>query len=189
MKKWIGLDPSIASFGYAVLARHEPHMKPVVLALGTFTTKINRGEGKLADRARRVAEIGADLVTLLAQHRDIEAVYVESLALGMRTGRGTAQTLGRVRGLVEGICVALKLPIAEVRPEVLKLAVAQRTDASKEEVARVVRAYYGVSTTNDDVTDALAVAHVGAHRHGQGAVISSGVVRYNPPEQDEEELD
>lgn len=178
---WFGLDPSIAAFGYAVVYRADADGSPVCCALGTWKTKIDGDAGKLSDRARRVKELGALLLRLIDEWKPTE-VYVESLALGMKTSRGTAQTLGRIRGLVEGICIARPmLELAEVRPEVVKQAVTGRKDATKEQVARAVARFYATPSVFDadtNATDALAVAHVGAHRFGHGANVVSGVVDF-----------
>lgn len=178
-RTWIGLDPSISAFGYAVM-RQELGGQPFVLDIGTWKTRIDDRAGKLEDRARRVRELGAKLKALLYD-RQPSAVYVESLALGMKTGRGTVQTLGRIRGLVEGLCIGFSFELSEVRPEVLKEVVAGQKSASKEQVARVVMRLYPepkVFEADTNATDALAVAHVGAYRGGCGVTVSSGVVSF-----------
>jgi len=194
MKRWVGLDPSLSAFGYAVLYQHVGGV-PTCIDVGTWKTKIESTDGKFADRARRVRELGMQLVALLEEHDPVEAVYIEGLALGMKTSHGTVQTLGRVRGLVEGICLVRGLEIAEVAPATLKHVVTGRRNASKDEVARVVLGRYGagykagmINALDDNATDALAVAHVGAYRHGLGMVVSSGVVDYRRPVEDDDGL-
>jgi crossover junction endodeoxyribonuclease RuvC len=189
-RTWLGLDPSIQAFGWAVM-RREPGGQPFVRDLGTWHTRIDDGEGKMADRARRVRELTQKLVELLTEHRPQEA-YVESLALGMRTGRGTVQTLGRVRGIVEGVCFCHNVELAEVRPDVVKQAVTGRRDATKEQVARTLAGAYAtplVLNADTNATDALAVAHVGAYRAGHGVTVTSGVVSYRSPSDDDLCLD
>ena len=185
MTTWLGLDPSISNFGYAVM-RREIGGQPFVQSLGTWKTRIDDSAGKLEDRARRVRELGTKLLELVTEY-GVQDAYVESLALGMKTGMGTVQTLGRIRGLVEGICMSRGISLAEVRPDVLKQAVTGRRDSSKEQVARVLARAYPMPMVFDadtNATDALAVAHVGAHRCGCGVTISSGVVRHGQPTDD-----
>jgi Holliday junction resolvasome RuvABC endonuclease subunit len=188
-RTWIGIDPSIAALGFAVLRRLDPSAQPVLIEIGTLVTKLDKYEEKLADRARRIAELGRGLMAVLDRHPDLDAAYIESLVLNGRDGRVSVQTLGRVRGLVEGLCLARGLELSEVEPKVLKMAVAQRKDASKEDVARVVRRFYRTTETNNNATDSLAVAHVGAYRFGHGVTISSGVVQFRPPTDDDLNLD
>lgn len=180
MTAWVGLDPSISAFGYAVMSSNR--FRTAVLSVGTWTTRIDHDAGKLADRARRVLELGRNLDALLREF-GVQDAYVESLALGMRTGMGTVQTLGRIRGLVEGICLARSVTLVEVRPEALKQAITGRKDASKAEVARTMRSLYVLDDAwgrlDDNATDAVAVAHVGSARAGLDARLSSGVVRYD----------
>lgn len=177
--RWIGFDSSIAAFGYAVMCR-EPGGQPIVRQLGVWKTKIDHSAGKLDDRARRVGDLCDRLIELVDAEQPTE-VYVEDLALGMKTSRATVQTMGRVRGIVEGICRVRHIELAAVRPHILKQACTGRTDASKEHVREVVSRIYGIAPGTDlNATDAVAVAHVGAHRGGSGVTISSGVVRYDP---------
>ncbi len=129
---WLGLDTSIAAYGYAVLTNDTGPTS--VLAVGTWKTKVDKKLGKLADRALRVEAIGQQLLELVNTYKP-EAACVESLALGMKTGRGTAQTLGRMRGLTEGILLAKGIELSEVRPEQLKFVVCGGRGASKEDVA------------------------------------------------------
>lgn len=186
MTVWAGFDPSIAAFGYAVM-RKEIGGQPVLQTLGTWRTKIDPDAGKLEDRARRGRELAKRIVDLLNEW-GVQDCYIESPVLGMRDGKIAVHTAGRVRGIVEGLCFSRGLMLAEVRPEILKQAVTGRKDASKEQVARVLMRAYPfpmVFDSDTNATDALAVAHVGAHRGGAGVTISSGVVKYSPPSEDD----
>lgn len=186
MTVWAGLDPSIAAFGYAVM-RREVGGQPYLQTLGTWRTKIDADAGKLEDRARRCRELAVRIAELFTEF-GVQDAYIESPVLGLRDGKIAVHTAGRMRGLVEGICFARGVTLAEVRPEILKQAVTGRKDASKEQVARVLARAYPMPMVFDadtDATDALGVAHVGAHRGGSGVTISSGVVRYSPPSEDD----
>lgn len=176
---WLGLDTSISAFGFAVMVVNI-YGRPILVRGGVWLTKIDHAEGKLNDRARRVADLGDMLLKLIEEEKPT-AAYVEDLALGMKTSRGTAQTMGRVRGLVEGICRARRIELAAVRPDILKRACTGRRDASKERVREVVSRLYGIAPGADlNATDAVAVAHVGAHRFGHGVEVKSGTVQYQP---------
>lgn len=177
---WIGLDPALTAFGWVVMHR-ELGGQPTVVNIGTWRTKADARAGKLEDRAARVRELGLRLLTLIDSYGP-DSAYVESLAYvpGKTSGPATS-VLGRVRGLIEGICFARDVEIAEVRPDIVKQAVTGRRDASKEQVARILARAYpyaGVLDADSNATDALAVAHVGAHRHGNGVTVENGVVRY-----------
>ena len=53
----------------------------------------------------------------------------------------------------------------------------------------MVTQHYRVSSSELDATDALAVAHVGAHRFGHGVTVSSGVVSYRAESESDDLLD
>lgn len=188
MRRWVGFDSSIRSFGYAVMRESgSSTVAPVLEAIGTITTMIDPGAPKMLDRARRIADLAKNIGTVLTSARP-DVVFIESLALGMRTGMGTVQTLGRVRGLVEGICFERKIPLFEIRPEIIKQAVTGDKGASKSDVARVLaRRFYPtpiVFSANEDETDAIAVAHVGWSKGRSGPTIQNGVVRNRVEEDD-----
>lgn len=186
-RTWVGLDPSIAAFGYAVL-HSAGGSRFDVLAVGTWKTKPDADEGKRDDRARRVLSIGRELKALLGEHRP-SLVAIESPVLGMKDGKVSVHIAGRVRGLVEGLCVAGELELVEYTAQAVKKATAGRHNASKEEVAAAVRRFYPSHATwnlDNNATDALAVAHVGASR--SGPMMSSGVISYRPQEEEEFEV-
>lgn len=185
---WIGLDPSIAAFGWAAMRQFQGG-QPDVIDLGTWSTKKDQKAGALEDVARRVDAIAGQLLKLIDDHHPREA-FVESLVLGgPRKGMLATSVLGRVRGVVEGVCKARGIRLAEVRPDVLKLAVTGHRDASKEQVARVLSRFYPypkVLDADTNATDALSAAHVGAHRFRSGYRLEANVVRYTPPSESDE---
>lgn len=185
VRTWLGLDTSIAAFGFAVMRRVDGGGAPYLARGGVWLTKIDHSEGKLDDRARRIADLCRLLIDLVETEKPAE-VYVEDLALGMKTSRGTAQTMGRVRGIVEMLCADRYLELAAIRPDVLKQACTGRRNASKEEVREVVSKLYGIAPGADlNATDAVACAHVGAHRFGHGVNVSSGVVSYRKDDEED----
>lgn len=193
-RTWIGLDPSLAAFGWAVM-RHEVGGQPYAVAIGTWRTKIDGDVKKLENRARRVRELIVSMRDLVVEYRPTEA-YVESAALVHgRQNFHSISAAGRVRGIVDTCGVLLGFEVAEVQPHVLKKAITGRADASKEEVASMVgQLYYGPSgrfwgKKELDATDALAVAHVGAYRYGHGVTVSSGVVSYRQDVEADDALD
>lgn len=190
-RTWIGLDAALSAFGWAVMNR-ELGGQPTVLSMGVWRTRTDAKAGKFEDRARRVREIIVNLRDLAVEFKPQEA-YVESPAFkhGEQSYLSVAAS-GRVRGVVDTVCVLLGIDLAEVRPDVVKQAVTGRRDASKEQVARMLESMYrlGVDEKRDlNSTDALAVAHVGAHRYGGAVNVSSGVVSYRDVESDLDGLD
>ncbi len=164
MSVWLGLDPSIAAFGWALLDTESG-----LVALGSWRTKVDAKAGKFEDRARRAEAIGRQLIALISNFRPSSA-SIEAPVLMPNDGKMSVHASARVRGVAEGVCLALGLPLTEVSPQDVKRAIAGEPGASKEAVARRLFHLYGRDTrigdADDNATDALAVAHVGLARGG-----------------------
>ncbi len=163
--RWLGLDTALTAFGWAVMEQ-EPDGPPHLLELGTWRTKPDKSApGKFADHARRIDALGEQLVDLVERVRP-SVLFVESLAFVPRSGFLSSSSMGRVRGLVDGVSKALRLPVHEFGPMVMKRALCGTADAEKAQVAKALfRLYAAVSTggpIDENATDAAAVAHVGA---------------------------
>jgi Holliday junction resolvasome RuvABC endonuclease subunit len=170
--RWLGFDPSITAFGWALFEDRR------LLECGTWKTKIDQDAGKLADRARRILELGRQIDRMLTEHV-LAGVVIEGLVLGIKTGRPAVMTLGRVRGLVEGLCIARGLKLLEVRADQVKKAWTGRRDATKEEVALAVRRFFPmVAGASLDTTDAVSVGWAGRDHLKIGLVLTNA---YTPP--------
>lgn len=187
MTIWIGLDPSIAAFGYAVLGA-EPHQKLEVIDVGTWHTRPDSGAQKRDDRARRILELGRKLKALLQAYQP-RTVAIESPVLGMRDGKVAVHVAARVRGMVEGLVVGFNFGLVEYTPQAVKKSMTGRNDASKEEVAMALARTYDLSglELDDNATDALAVANLAARRMG---LVSMAVPsKYSPTTDAGDDLD
>lgn len=179
---WFGLDPSIASFGWAVCCAEG------VVDLGAWRTKVDSKSGKFADKGRRSEEIGRALLALLQSYRPKRA-FIEAPALMPRDGKLSVHASARVRGLAEGLCLAHGVTLVELGSQKVKRAITGDPGASKEQVARRLMQIFPVARVLDaglDATDALAVAVVGDAGGLWGAPIVANVVANRP---DEGELD
>jgi Holliday junction resolvasome RuvABC endonuclease subunit len=181
----LGLDPSIAGFGYAALKLPWSAGPLEVVRAGTWKTKPNASDAKRDDRARRVLELATKLRDVIAELKP-ELIAIESPVLGMRDGKVAVHVAGRVRGMVEGIVTAMGIGLVEYTPQDVKKHVAGAHDASKAAVADALFAR-GLKTEklDDNATDAMAVAYVAAQRCGFSRRLSSATV---PAPVDEEDL-
>lgn len=169
--RWLGLDPSLSAFGWAVCESET--QTPGVVDIGVWRTKIDGDEGKLEGRARRIYQLGQQLIDLVDLHRPRRA-FIESLVfLGpdasgrSRQSKSGVSASSRVRGMVEGICLAKGLELHECRPHSVRLAIVGQKKASKEDMARRLRQLFPVPCVMNaglDATDALAVAVYGDTR-------------------------
>ena len=166
MITWLGLDSSLAAFGYcAMKANDATPLEPWIVDAGTWVTKPDPNKKtKAADTKRRIAQLADQLAKLLEQHKPI-CVFVEGMIFFPRGGLITAAQLGRVRGMVDGVCGALRVPVFEFDPKRVKSEISGgQTGASKADVAaRIVRKFPALEGLDDNATDAAAVAWVGAH--------------------------
>jgi crossover junction endodeoxyribonuclease RuvC len=144
----IGVDPGLASTGYAVLKRDGSKM--VAVACGTLKTSPR------TPHAERLCALYDDIAAIVDAHAITEAAIeawfvhpVSKAAMGMAEARGAiiAALAGR------------QLPVAEYSPNEVKQAVTGNGRAEKQQIRFMVsRLASGVTAENDHAADALAVA-------------------------------
>jgi Holliday junction resolvasome RuvABC endonuclease subunit len=174
--RWLGLDPSIAGFGWACFEDEK------LIECGTWKTKPNpKAKRKLDDRADRINELGLQLVHLVDNFCP-KGAAIESITIGPAQSRVTASVLGRVRGLTEGICLARRVGLIELIPQTVKRRWCGAHNASKESVAIAVRRLFPVAAAGVglDATDAVAVGWA-ARADLLGALQLITKPNYNPP--------
>ncbi len=144
----IAIDPSLRLSGYAV-----------VDASGKTPRALAHGEIRNPP-ARPLSEclhaIHTAVLALIEQHQpDVAAIEGIIFVQSVRT----AITLGSARGAALLAFGQHKLPVYEYAPRRVKQAVVGRGGAAKEQVAYMVRARFGLTTTpGADAADALAIA-------------------------------
>jgi crossover junction endodeoxyribonuclease RuvC len=146
----LGVDPSLRGTGLAVV-EFRPGSAPLLLR--SATVRVPRGmpmPAALAEIHRAVAGFldGAPGVRHVALE---QTIYVQNFQ--------TAQILGAARGAAITAAALRELPVFEYPPLRVKLAVAGTGRASKEQLARAVRALLcHARTLAADEADAAAVA-------------------------------
>ena len=144
----LGVDPGSRRTGYGVVEREGRVFKVV-------------SHGTLAPRARqelapRLAEIARGIEAVIAATQPDwvaveEAFYHQSVH--------STLVLGHVRGAILATAAGAGKPVAEYSPRELKLSVVGHGDASKEQVADMVRRMLGLKgVLAPDAADALAAA-------------------------------
>ena len=195
--KAIGFDQSLTGFGWAVLSDTGGGN---LLRCGVWSTQREAAPGKVtADNTRRFGFLGQCALELVEAERSSDsyenetALFIEGLGVfGDRFTTAIGQ--GRLLGIVEGIALTLRLPLAEVPSlEVKKLVpiFGKRRKVEKREVAdavfelypearelvrEAVRDYPRVAGEKaaENVTDSIAIAHVGMRRAAFVARLSAG---------------
>lgn len=146
----LGVDPGLATTGYAFVAEAEDGALSA-LAFGVIQTA--QSEALPA----RLSELSDQLAALIQQWQPSEAA-VESLFFA--TNARTAMSVGQARGVVLLTVHRAHVPVFEYTPLQVKQAVSGYGKADKRQMQTMVRLLLGLerAPTPDDAADALAVA-------------------------------
>ncbi len=157
----LGIDPSLRGTGLALL-EFAPGRQPVLLRCRTVRVPASRSmAAALAEIHRAVA----DFIDTSEGVRHValeQTIYVQNFQ--------TAQILGAARGTAMAAAALRDLPVFEYAPLRVKRAVSGSGKASKEQLARTVKAMLGHGRTLDlDESDAAGVALCHAFTWQEGA--------------------
>ena len=152
----LGIDPGLSATGYGVIEVNGPRLMPV--AAGVIRT--DRG----AATAQRLAELAADLETVISDYNPSEAAIEEVF---VNRNLQTATGVGRAAGAALLTVARAGLEVAEYTPSAVKLAVSGSGTATKEQVQAMVARRLGLEAAPSpaDAADALAVAICHAQAH------------------------
>ena len=149
----IGVDPGLASTGYAVVAGSGTRLR--VVALGTIRTSPR------TPHPERLRAIHDGIATLAASH-EVGAAAVESWFVHpvSRAAMGMAEA----RGAILVALAAAAVEVTEYAPNTIKQAVTGQGGAGKAQVRAMVRRLVPADPQGDHEADALAAAicHLGS---------------------------
>jgi crossover junction endodeoxyribonuclease RuvC len=140
----LGIDAALCNLGLAAveLAASREHLVEVMVARTEPSPKKRRVRA-IDDDARRVAELVVALERFIDRHRPA-ALAVE--ATGAGKGSKAVRAMALVFGAVVAVAKVRGLPLVQASPTDVKLAIAGRKDASKDDVvAAVVKRFPGVA--------------------------------------------
>lgn len=143
----LGLDPGFASVGYALVLLGSSGERPV--RMGVFETeKSSKKRAVLAadDNVRRAREISVFLNDILTKgpHGPVRAICAETMSFPRSSS--VAAKMAMCWGVVSALSSLLDVPVLQVTPMGIKLAVAGAKTASKEEVQAAVQSRFGAET-------------------------------------------
>ncbi len=163
----LGLDPGSIATGYGLVERQGSRVVHIVHG----TLRPPRG-GTLPDR---LAFLHRELARILEEHRP-EFAVIERIFAG-RSIRA-ALVLGQARGVALAAIAATGIPISEVSPQQVKLAVTGSGAADKTQVQAMVRRLLALAIAPPrDAADALAAALCIAQQGRLGALHRSHLTR------------
>lgn len=155
----IGLDLSLTATGFALI-------EDDIVTVRTITSK-PRGDS-LADRQARLHNLVADLLCNHLPTGPIDLVVIEQPAFSRTTGHHHDRS-GYWWMVVDALWgwSESPLPVAEVSPTTLKKYLTGRGNAGKDEVLlAVARRYPDVAIRDNNMSDALGLAAMGARHLG-----------------------
>jgi len=145
----LGIDPGTNIMGYGILECLP--RKPVVVAIGVIDMH------KLEDHYSKIKMIFSRTLGLIDEfHPDIIAIEAPFFGKNIQS----MLKLGRAQGAAISAALYRDLPIFEYAPRRIKQAITGEGNASKEQVAGVLKSYLGLTKMpeNLDATDGLAAA-------------------------------
>lgn len=147
----MGIDPGTQVMGYGVLGIIGKKAEVVVLGV----VKLNKFESHY----KRLHRIYERVMSLAEQYLPDE-LAIEAPFFGKNVQ--SMLKLGRAQGVAMAAALARDIPIAEYAPLSVKMAVTGNGQASKEQVANMVKRLLAIDSSAVpqflDATDALAVA-------------------------------
>lgn len=154
----IGIDPGLASTGFAVIELLEKRGR--VCQWGTITTPSGRS------LSERLSSIYVNLSEILSRWHPALMV-VEDVYVYKKYPKAAIQ-LGAVRGVVLLAAEHKGIKVFEIKPTEVKSALTGSGRASKEHVGTMTRRILNFegSGTSDHVSDAMALAVTGLSRSG-----------------------
>jgi crossover junction endodeoxyribonuclease RuvC len=165
----MGVDPGLNATGYGFLETGTVRLR--VVTAGDIRPPRHQ------PLEERLGVIRDALSALILRHHP-DTVVLEKL-FTHHAHVTTAALMGHARGAA---CLAARdhgLPVAEYPPTQVKKSLTGRGHASKDQVARMVGQWLGVSDADwsADASDALALAIVHAHTASQQRRLPAGVAR------------
>lgn len=153
----LGIDPGTASLGYG-LVQELPDSALQMVDYGVIRTAADW------PMAARLQKIHDELRGVIEAHRPDRA-GVEELFFARNVT--TAISVAQARGVVLLALQGAGLPIAEHKPNAVKMAVCGYGGADKAQMQEMVRLLLGLEETPrpDDAADALAVAIADLHSY------------------------
>jgi crossover junction endodeoxyribonuclease RuvC len=159
----LGIDPGTIVMGYGLI--HVVNNKIEPLSIGVIKLE------KLDDHALRLKKIFERTIGIIDEYKPDE-LAIEAPFFGKNVQ--SMLKLGRAQGVAIAAALSRNIPITEYSPKKIKMAITGNGNASKEQVAAMLKQLLGINAEKQylDATDALgaAVCHHFQNRHGGDGV-------------------
>jgi crossover junction endodeoxyribonuclease RuvC len=147
--KVLGIDPGSGLIGFGIIELTKG--KPSIVDAGVIRTTIGLSVGE------RLIELEEGLKDILSSH-DVSMAVVEKLFFAQNVT--TAMNVSQARGVIILALTKAKIPISEMTPLQVKMAMTGYGKATKAQIQEMVRVQLGLKEKPkpDDCADALALA-------------------------------
>ncbi len=145
----LGIDPGTTVMGYGLI--HQKGNKIELLTLGVV--KLN----KLSNHALKLQKIFKRTISIIDEyHPDEMAIEAQFFGKNVQS----MLKLGRAQGVAIAAALSRDIPYTEYEPKKIKKAVTGNGNASKEQVAAMLKSIIGLKEIPEflDATDGLATA-------------------------------
>ena len=151
----LGIDPGTARAGFGVLKIENQTIKLVSCGLLTGQTKTH---------SDRLCEIRKKITTIIQEQKPDRAV-VETLFFSKN--KKTAISVAEARGVIIQTIAEFGIPILELSPNQIKLALTGNGNASKIQIKKMLSIILKSEFSHmiDDTTDAVAASFAGTQKH------------------------
>ena len=143
----IGVDPGLASTGYALLSG--PPSRPHAVALGTLRTSPRTAHPE------RLRHLHDGIAALVAEH-EVETAAIESWFIHPMSR--AAMAMAEARGAIIVALACAGVEVVEYSPNTIKQSVTGSGNADKGQVRAMVTRLTGAEPETDHAADALAAA-------------------------------
>jgi crossover junction endodeoxyribonuclease RuvC len=162
----LGIDPGTIVMGYGLIHVIDNQIKP--LSIGVIKLE------KLEDHALRLKKIFERTVGIIEEYKPDE-LAIEAPFFGKNVQ--SMLKLGRAQGVAIAAALSKNIPITEYSPKKIKMSITGNGNASKEQVAAMLKQMLGIDTEKEylDATDALgaAVCHHFQNKNGSSGAKKS----------------
>ena len=155
-RRTFGIDPGLATLGWAVI--DHDHGQIALIDCGCIVTTPDQ---QTTDRLQHIHD---QLLKLLHQHQP-DDVSMEKLLFTKNVSSGIA--VGQARGVATLAVAEIGVPLREFSPTAIKQTVTGDGRADKKQIHQMVKLLLKLDSlpSNDDTTDAVAIALCGAQTH------------------------
>ncbi|HEY4483666.1 MAG TPA: crossover junction endodeoxyribonuclease RuvC [Candidatus Paceibacterota bacterium] len=153
----LGIDPGYDRLGIAIIDK-QPKLKEKLIYSTCLTSN------KKDNFPNRLKTLGLDFKKILDSY-NIDLVNIESVFIA--NNKKTAMKIGEVRGMLIFLCASNNIPVIEMTPLEIKMAITGFGNASKDQIMKMAKMLISIppEVKLDDEFDAIVIALAGLSKN------------------------